>query len=96
MKTFYLCLFCLSWILSLQSLLVLGFNPDEFIIMTESGIQCTLCGKEFSQKSDTKRHIQTVHSGAQHQVNCHQCGKMMKNKQSLGNHLRTMHGVYKH
>ena len=70
------------------------FYPEDCILVTKTGSQCTFCHKMFTLKGDAKRHILSVHSGVQQQVNCGECGKTLKNKKSLGHHLRTIHGLH--
>jgi len=55
---------------------------------------CTLCGKDFIQKSDAKRHIISKHSGIQQQVACSICCKTFKNQQTVKSHMRQTHGYY--
>ena len=74
-----------------------GFVAEEFILLGEGSEkpQCSICGKNFSQRSDAKRHVLSVHSGVQQQVKCDVCGRAFKNKESLGSHKRNSHGIYK-
>ena len=74
-----------------------GFVAEEFIVLGEGSCkpQCSICGKDFSKKSDVKRHILSLHSGVQQQVVCNLCGKTLKNKESLGCHKRNSHGIYR-
>lgn len=76
-----------------------GFVPEHFIAGGVDGsskqASCTICGKEFIQKSDAKRHILAKHSGIHQHVECQFCGKTFKNKASLGSHARIAHNAYK-
>ena len=74
-----------------------GFVAEEFIVLGEGSRkpQCSICWKDFSQRSDAKRHILSLHSGVQQQVQCNLCGRDFKNKESLGTHKRNSHGIYK-
>ena len=68
---------------------------EDFIEPNVDGkAKCCICGKDFIQKSDAKRHIMAKHSGIQQQISCNVCGKAFKNKPSLGTHLRAVHNVY--
>jgi len=68
-------------------------DVEEYINSFEGKNQCSLCEKVFSQRAVCRRHLQTVHFGAQEQ-NCHICKRMFKNKPSLRSHLRSNHGIY--
>ena len=74
-----------------------GFVAEEFIVFGEGSgkPQCSICWKDFSQRSDAKRHILSLHSGVQQQVQCNLCGRDFKNKESLGTHKRNSHGIYR-
>ena len=64
--------------------------------MKEAGrAECCVCGRDFLQKSDAKRHILSVHSTVKQQVQCDYCQLILKNKNSLNAHLRAQHGIYK-
>jgi len=73
------------------------FVAEEYIQKMGEGIAncvCTLCGKDFIQKSDAKRHIIAKHSGIQQQVACSICCKTFKNQQTVKSHMRQTHGYY--
>ena len=75
----------------------LDFVAEEYIQKIEGGrtnCACTLCGKDFIQKSDAKRHVIAKHSGIQQQVSCTICGKTFKNPQTVKSHMRQTHGCY--
>jgi len=74
-----------------------GFVAEDYIQKMEDGRAnccCTLCGKDFIQKSDAKRHIIAKHSGIQQHVACSVCGKTFKNQQTVKSHMRQTHGCY--
>jgi len=56
---------------------------------------CTLCGKDFIQKSDAKRHVIAKHSGIKQHIPCTMCGKTYRTEQSMKSHMRQTHGIYK-
>ena len=70
---------------------------EEYIqFVEESGRhRCSVCGKDFSLRHQAKRHVLSLHSGVQQQVQCTICGKDFKNKESLGQHKRASHGIYR-
>jgi len=73
------------------------FVAEEYIQKMEDGRSncvCTMCGKDFIQKSDAKRHIIAKHSGIKQHVDCSICGKMFKNQQTVKSHMRQTHGYY--
>jgi len=76
---------------------VLDFVAEEYIQKIDGGrtsCACTLCGKDFIQKSDAKRHIMAKHSGIEQHVSCNICGKTFKNQQTVKSHMRQTHGHY--
>jgi len=73
------------------------FVAEEYIQRMGDGranCVCTLCGKDFIQKSDAKRHIIAKHSGINQHVSCGICGKTFKNQQTVKSHMRQTHGCY--
>ena len=68
-------------------------NVEELIVTVDDKFQCIVCSRSFSQKPTCRRHIHTVHFGAQEQ-SCPVCQKMFKNTPSLRTHLRGNHGIY--
>ena len=75
----------------------LDFVAEEYIQKIDGGrtnCVCTLCGKDFIQKSDAKRHIIAKHSGIEQHVSCSICGKTFKNQQTVKSHMRQTHGHY--
>jgi len=73
------------------------FVAEEYIQKMGDGKAnciCTLCGKDFIQKSDAKRHLIAKHSGINQHVTCSICGKTFKNQQTVKSHMRQTHGCY--
>ena len=56
--------------------------------------RCLVCGKDFLNKSNGKRHVQTMHFEAPN-YECEVCGKVLKNKNSYQNHISITHGIKK-
>jgi len=54
--------------------------------------RCLVCGKDFLDKSNARRHIRTMHYEAP-MFECEICGKVLKNKNSYQNHISITHGI---
>ena len=52
---------------------------------------CTVCGKEFRNKTDMKRHIDSLHISNHPGYNCNYCGLIVKSKNALHVHVSTKH-----
>ena len=66
-------------------------------IMDDSGKivwRCIGCGKDFPNKSNSRRHVETIHFEAP-AYECEVCGKILKNKNVYQNHLNLSHGIKK-
>ena len=51
---------------------------------------CQICGKNFTRKSDLKRHVDSVHRGIIN-FRCESCHKNFKRKSDLKRHTETIH-----
>ena len=56
--------------------------------------RCLVCGKDFQNKSNGKRHVQTMHYEAP-SYKCEICGNVLKNKNTYQNHISVTHGIKK-
>ena len=56
-----------------------------------SSWSCLICGKDFLNKGNGRRHIETLHYETP-SLECPQCGKILKNKNSFSNHMTLIHG----
>ena len=56
-----------------------------------SSWSCLICGKDFLNKGNGRRHIETLHFETP-SLECPQCGKILKNKNSFSNHMTLIHG----
>ena len=52
--------------------------------------ECSDCGKQASQRTDLKKHIEAVHLSLH--LPCDLCGVSFKTRHSRQNHVRTAHG----
>ena len=68
---------------------ILGFNISEVVEDHVNSFVCTLCGVEFKDKSNCRRHVRSVHMFDQ--VKCNLCGATLKNQRCLKGHLKTVH-----
>ena len=55
---------------------------------------CDKCGKQFSQKSSLKRHIQSLHERVKY--SCDNCNKEFTLKDALKKHIQSIHERIKH
>ena len=55
---------------------------------------CEHCDKSFSQTSDLKRHIHTIHEGHK-DYKCESCGKSFSQAGELKRHIHTVHDGHK-
>jgi len=56
-----------------------------------SSWSCLICGKDFLNKGNGRRHVETLHYETP-SLECGQCGKILKNKNSFSNHMTLIHG----
>ena len=56
--------------------------------------RCLVCGKDFQNKGNGKRHVQTMHCEAP-SYKCEICGNVLKNKNTYQNHISVTHGIKK-
>ena len=65
----------------------LGTDFSEFALMnSESQWQCSICGKQTSQKSNLLKHIENIHYPGTYSYTCHVCNKIFQNKNSFYKH----------
>merc|ERR1711915_49556 len=57
----------------------------------KSAWRCLMCGKDYQNKPNCRRHVDTQHFDAP-PVNCDLCGKTLKNQNSFQNHMVIVHG----
>ena len=57
--------------------------------------RCLVCGKDFPNKGNGKRHVETMHFETP-TYSCDICGNVLKNKNSYQNHLNIVHGIKKY
>ena len=51
---------------------------------------CLVCGRIFSRKADTKRHLKTVHLGEKN-FPCKTCGRRFADKRDMNRHANALH-----
>ena len=51
---------------------------------------CDLCGSQFRDRSNARRHVRFVHS-AEQSVDCEFCGATLKNIRCLKAHVKSIH-----
>ena len=78
------------WYLGLYEENLVQVDPND----RKSPWRCLLCIKDFASKSNTMRHIETLHT-ATPTLQCNICQRMLKNKNSLSNHMIIIHGQNK-
>ena len=59
--------------------------------MSSKHWECTMCGKVSQQKSDLKKHIESLHLHLD--LPCMLCPKVFRTRHSRFSHLRKIHGV---
>ena len=69
---------------------------EEYLVQVDpsdkkSAWKCLLCGKDYQNRPNCRRHIETQHFDAP-SVKCDVCGKCLKNKNSYQNHMVIVHG----
>ena len=53
--------------------------------------RCTICGKTGNDRSNLRRHVESVHFPESFQFDCKYCGKVYNAKNSLYVHISTYH-----
>ena len=53
--------------------------------------RCILCGKTGRDRSNLRKHVESVHFPSSFQFSCQYCGKVFHAKNSLYNHTSTHH-----
>jgi len=71
-------------------------DVEEYLIQVDpsdkkSAWRCLMCGKDYQNKPNCRRHIETQHFDAP-SVKCDICGKTLKNQNSYQNHMVIVHG----
>ena len=61
---------------------------DSTVFPPQEKFQCQACGKQFSDRSNCRRHVKSAHF-EEEQVSCSLCGKFYKNKRSTKTHYLT-------
>ena len=64
----------------------------ETLTAGSSGLQCSICNKLFTQRSDLKRHLRTHNSDAE-KFKCDQCGELFNRKDNLVKHEQRLHNI---
>ena len=61
-------------------------------------VQCPICGKVYSGRSNLRTHIQNVHEDIPEDqwLDCEICGKKWKTRQKLVDHMNKTHGIYQY
>lgn len=57
----------------------------------KSAWRCLLCGKDFQNRGNGRRHVETMHFETP-SFECGICGNVLKNKNSFQNHMTIIHG----
>ena len=65
-------------------------NKKLFGNLNSTNCCCQICGKNFTRKSDLKRHVDSVHRGIIN-FRCESCHKNFKRKSDLKRHTETIH-----
>eukprot|EP00090_Calanus_glacialis_P032471 TRINITY_DN53788_c0_g1_i1.p1 TRINITY_DN53788_c0_g1~~TRINITY_DN53788_c0_g1_i1.p1 ORF type:complete len:130 (-),score=50.84 TRINITY_DN53788_c0_g1_i1:113-448(-) len=72
-----------------------GYGADEqagqtgtssYVLISESGFTCTVCGSEFSVQSNCRRHVREKHLGGD-QDSCPVCNKIIS-KRNMQRHVK--------
>ena len=80
------------FIFSLVNILDLDDQINEMSLqMSNRHWECTMCGKVSQQKSDLKKHIESLHLHLN--LPCMLCPKVFRTRHSRFSHLRKTHGV---
>ena len=69
-------------------LILTGMDVMSYLVYTESGYKCTLCGKITAQKHNGRRHMILKHTKPTNDV-CKYCSKVFKHKYYLDEHIRS-------
>ena len=57
--------------------------------------RCTLCGKTGKDRSNMRRHVESVHFPSSFQFECNYCEKVFNAKNNLYVHISTQHRTEK-
>ena len=56
---------------------------------------CTECDKQFSNKYNLTRHIQSIHKQVKYKYTCADCNKQFSEKFNLKQHIQSVHRHYR-
>ena len=65
---------------------------EELTDAPSGKVKCKLCNKEYSKKTNGRRHVKDSHSQNE-KVECQICGKMYRNRRYRNDHYRTAHQI---
>ena len=72
--------------------IIISFKLDNFLELTwKNQVRCLVCYKDFSKRSNAKRHVSAVHLREQ-SMQCQWCPQRFKHVSALRRHVVKSHG----
>ncbi|KAL3471126.1 hypothetical protein BJX99DRAFT_250678 [Aspergillus californicus] len=72
-------------------------NAKKRKIESASGLECTICGAQFTRRSNCREHIKRHDPNSRKSYPCEHCGKTLGRKTDLKRHIESVHqGVRRH
>ena len=72
--------------------IIISFKLDNFLELTwKNQVRCLVCYKDFSKRSNAKRHVAAVHLREQ-SMQCQWCPQRFKHVSALRRHVVKSHG----
>ena len=65
------------------------FNLGYLDIGVGGKIRCQICGKQFSNRQNARRHVREIHEGGK--IVCHICQMVFNRREHLNRHISRKH-----
>lgn len=68
-----------------------GQNQRQIELPDPKDGKCVLCGKQFSNMQNARRHVREMHGGEKRSFDCHLCGMVFTRQRNFKEHMTRFH-----
>ena len=68
-----------------------GQNLRQIELPDPKDGKCVLCGKQFSNMQNARRHVREMHGGEKRSFDCHLCGMVFTRQRNFKEHMTRFH-----